>query len=109
MEDAAPGGHPLHVARPERAAVAKAVALVHLAAQHVGDRLDAAVRMPRKAGEILLGVVVAEIVEEEKRIEVGGVAEPERATQVHPGPLDRRLRLADALDGSDGHPLAPDE
>ena len=62
MEDAAPRGHPLHVAGTHRAAVAEAVAVLHGAVQHVGDRLDATVRMPRESREIVLGMLVAEVV-----------------------------------------------
>ena len=103
VQDAAAGRHPLHVARAERAAVAEAVAVIDVAGQHVGDGLDAAVRMPGKAGEILARAVVAEIVEQQERIEVRRVAEAERATEVHAGAFDVRLRLTDLLDGSNGH------
>ncbi len=50
VEDAAAGGHPLHVAGTERALVAQAVGVVDRAGQHVGDGLDAAVRVPGEAG-----------------------------------------------------------
>ena len=50
MHDAAARGHPLHVAGAERAAVAEAVAVLDGAGEHVGDGLDAAVRMPGEAG-----------------------------------------------------------
>ena len=53
-----------------------------------------AVRMPGKAGQVVLRDVVAEVVEEQERIEVGRVAEAERAAQVHAGAFERRLRLA---------------
>ncbi len=98
-----PGGHPLHVAGAERAAVAEAVAVLDGAGEHVGDGLDAAVRMPRKAGEIVGRPVVAEIVEQQKRIELRGVAEAEGAAQLDAGAFDGRLRLHDAFDGADGH------
>jgi hypothetical protein len=42
-------------------------------------------RVPRKAREIILRNIVAEIVEKQKRIEVGSVAETERASQVDTG------------------------
>ena len=103
MQDAAPRRHPLHVARAELTAVAKAVAMLDGAGQHVRNRLDAAVGMPRKAGEIVVRVVVSEVVQEQKRIVVGRLAEAERAAQPDTGALDRRLRLHDAPDGTDGH------
>ena len=103
VQDAAAGGHPLHVAGAERAAVAEAVAVLDRAGQHVGDGLDAAVRMPGKAGEVVVGTVVAEIVEQQERVELAGVAEAEGAPQLDAGALDRGLGGDDALDRSDGH------
>src|ERR1700724_3212407 len=103
MQDAAAGGHPLHVAGPELAFVAEAVAVVDRAGEHIGDGLDAAVRMPREAGAVVLGTIVAEVVEQEERIELAGVAEPEGAVELDAGAFHGRLRLHDPLDGSDGH------
>ena len=59
--------------------------------------------MPGKAGEIVVGTVVAEIVEQQERIELAGVAEAEGAAQLDAGAFDGGLGLDDALDGSDGH------
>ena len=56
VEDAAAGGHPLHVAGAEVAAVAEAVAVRDRAGEDVGDRLDAAMRMPREPGEVVVRV-----------------------------------------------------
>ena len=67
---------------PMRAAVAEAVAVLDRAGEHVGDRLDAAVRVPREAGEVVGRALVAEIVEQQERIEVARVAEAEGAAQV---------------------------
>ena len=64
MDDAAAGGHPLHVAGGDGAVVAHAVAVFDGAGEDVGDGLDAAMRMPGEAGEIVFGDVVAEIVEQ---------------------------------------------
>ena len=87
----------------ERAVVAQAVAMLHGAGEHVGDRLDAAVRMPRESGEVIRRAVVAEIVEQQKRIELRRVAEAERAAQLDAGAFDGGLRLHDAFYGTDGH------
>jgi hypothetical protein len=70
VDDAAAGGHPLHVARRDHAPVPHAVAVLHGPGQHVGDGLDAAVRMPGKPRQIVLRAVVAKIVEQQERIEV---------------------------------------
>ena len=103
MQDAAAGRHPLHVAGAEIAAIAQAVAVLDVAGEHIGDGLDAAMRMPREAGEIFVRPVVAEIVEQQERVEFGGVAEAERAAQMHAGALDRGLGRNNAFDGADGH------
>ena len=93
VHDAAARGHPLHVAGAERAAIAEAVAVIDGAGEHIGDGLDAAMRMPRKAGEVVGRAVVAEIVEQQERIELGGFAEAEGAAQLDAGAFDGRLRL----------------
>ena len=74
MEDAAAGGHPLDVARAETCRGSQAVAVIDRPGQHVRDRLDAAVRMPGGTRQIVLGPLVPEVVEEQKRIVVGRVA-----------------------------------
>ena len=83
VNDAAARGHPLDVAGGDGAVVAHAVAMLDGSGEDVGDRLDAAVRMPRKTREIIFRNVIAEIVQQKKRVEVGSVAEAERAAQVH--------------------------
>ena len=103
VEDAAAGGHPLHVARTERALVAQAVGVVDRAGQHVGDGLDAAVRVPRKARLVVGRPVVAEVVQQQERVVLAGIAEAERAAQMDAGTFHGRLRLDDALDRTDRH------
>ena len=75
------------------------------AGQHVGDGLDAAMRMPGKALEVVVGYVVAEVVEEQERIDVVGLTEAEGAAQMHAGALHRGRGGDVALDGSDRHRL----
>jgi hypothetical protein len=89
-----PRGHPLDVAGRDGAAVPHAVAMLHGPGQHVGDRLDPAVRMPGKARQVILRNVVAEIVEQQERIEVGRVAEAERARRCTPAPSSVGARSA---------------
>ena len=71
--------------------------------QDVGDRLDAAVRMPREAGQVILRNVVAEVVQQQERIEVGRVAEAERAAQMHARAFEGRLGFDQPLNRSNGH------
>src|SRR6202043_3548751 len=103
VDDAAPGGHPLDLAGADRAAVADAVAVLHRAREDISDRLDPAVRMPWEAGQVIRRPVITEIVEQEERIELARVPEPERAAQVHTRPLESGLGPDQPLHRSDGH------
>src|SRR5262245_12654240 len=107
MEDAAARGHPLHVARAERSAIAKAVAVINRAGEHIGDRLDAAMRMPRKTREIVVGTLVAKIIEQQKRIELGRRAKAEAAVQFHTRAFHCRRSFDDALYRPEGHNKTP--
>jgi hypothetical protein len=51
--------------------------------------------------EVVLGALVAEIVEEEKRIKFAGFAEAEGPAELDPGALSRGLGLGNALDRSE--------
>ena len=103
VQNSASGGHPLHVAGAERTAIAETVLVVDGAGEHIGNGLDPPVRMPGKAGLIVGGSVVAEIIQQQERIELCCLAEAEGAAQLHPGSFHGRLGLDDALDGSNGH------
>ena len=83
MDDAAAGGHPLHVAVAQLAAVAEVVLVLHVAFEHVGHGLEAAVRMRREAGDVVVGIVRRELVEHQERVEAGRVALAEAAAQAH--------------------------
>src|SRR5260370_27495354 len=83
MDDAAAGGHPLDGAGGDGAAVANAVAVLDGSGKDVGDSLDAPVRVPGKAGEIIFRHVIAKIVEQQEGIELGGVAKAKCAAEVH--------------------------
>src|SRR5581483_12455976 len=107
MQNTAARRHPLHVASLQLAAIAEAVAMVDAAGEHIGDGLDAAMRMPGKTGAVIIGPIIAEIVEQQERIVVAGFAEAERAPQFYAGALDRGLRRDDAFDGPNGHGSLP--
>ena len=62
MDDAAPCRHPLDVSGGDGAAIPEAVAVLDGAREDVRDGLDPAVRVPGKAGQVLLGIVVPEVV-----------------------------------------------
>src|SRR5437764_11703434 len=61
--------HPLHVAGAEFSFIAEAVAMLHCSGEYVSDRLDPAVRMPRKSSAIIVRTIVAEVIEQEEWIE----------------------------------------
>jgi len=58
VEDAAAGGHPLQVASPKRALVAEAVLVFYRSGKYIGDGLDAAMRVPRKAGTVVIRAIM---------------------------------------------------
>src|ERR1700686_376989 len=91
MNDAAARRHPLNVARSDGAVVAHAVAMLDGSGEDVGDGLDAAMRMPRKSRGIIFRNVIAKIVQKQKRIEIGSVAEAECAAQMHARAIARRF------------------
>ena len=65
--------------------------MVHGSSQHVRDRFDAAVGVPRKPGGMVVWIVVPKIVQQQEGIELSGVTEPKRAAQLHAGTFERGL------------------
>src|SRR5262245_25272723 len=91
MDDPAPRGHPLHVPGRDDPAVAEAVPVLDIAVEDVGDRLDPAMRMPGEAAPVVLGILGAEGVEEQERIDLRELLMAEGPSQVHAGAFHRRL------------------
>jgi hypothetical protein len=58
------------------------------AREDIGDGLDAAVRVPGEALEIVLGMLVAKVVEEQEGIELAGFAEAESPLQANPSAFE---------------------
>ena len=100
MDDAAARRHPLHVAGGDGALVSHAVAVLHGSGKDVGDGLNPAMRMPRKAGKIILRNVVAEVVQKQERVEIRRVAEAEGAAQMHARAFQRGLGADNSFNGS---------
>src|SRR5687767_6723609 len=100
MKDAAAGRHPLDISSSELAAIAQAVAMLHRSRQDVSDGLDAAVRMPWEAGEVIVGTIVAKVVKQEKGIELAHLAETEGPVQLDAGTFPRRLGSDNTLYGA---------
>src|SRR2546421_11151681 len=103
MDDAAARRHPLNVAGRDGTAVAHAIAVLNSSRQDIRDGFDPAMRVPREPSQIILGNVVAEIVQEKEWIEVGCIAESESAAKMHASAFERRLGLDESLNGSNGH------
>ena len=103
VDDAAAGGHPLHIPGADGPLVAHAVAMFHQPFQHVGDGLDAAVRMPGESGQVLVRVGGMEIVQHQEGIELRHLGIAEGALQVDAGPFDGGAALEDLGDAAGGH------
>ena len=103
MDDATACGHPLDIAGRNRATVTHAVAMFDGAGQDVGNGFDAAMRMPRETGEVILRNVVAKIVEQQKGIEFGSVVEAESSAQMDAGTVEGRFGLDQTFYRAYGH------
>ncbi len=64
----------------------RAIRVLHVTGQHIRNCLDAAMRVPGKALEILLRSVGPEIVEEQERIVKLWIAKTDRSMQMTPAP-----------------------
>ena len=89
MDDSAAGSHPLHIPGRDGPAIADTVAVLHGSRENIRDGLNAAMRMPRKAFQILFRNIVAEIVQKQEGIEIGGVAEAKGPAKVYAGSFQR--------------------
>src|SRR4051812_4786580 len=103
MENAASGRHPLNVAGSHLAFVAETVTVFDRSGENVRDGLDAAMRMPRESGEVVFRPLVAEIVEQEKWIELFRLAETKGALKLYAGTFERGLSLKNFFNGTERH------
>jgi hypothetical protein len=77
--------------------------VLDIAGEDVGNGLDAAMWVPRETGEVIGGDIVAEIVEEQERVGVGGTAEAERAAEMDTRAFESGFGFDEFVDGSNGH------
>src|SRR6267143_2029767 len=103
VDDAAARGHPLDVAGGDGAAITHAVAVLDGSGEDVSNGLDAPMRVPWEARQIIFGNIVAKIVEKEERVKIRGVAEAERAAQVYACAFHRWLGFDEPFHGSNRH------
>src|SRR5207249_4529027 len=71
--------------------------------EHICYRFDAAVRMPRKAGQVIVRDVVPKIIQQQKWVEIRSVAKAERPAQMDTCAFERWLGLDQSLDWPKGH------
>jgi hypothetical protein len=100
MEYAASRRHPLHVAGSKRSAIAKTVAMRNGTGEDIGYGFDAAMGMPGKSGAVVIGAIIAEIIEQEEWVELLRFAESKGAVKLYTRAFERRLRLHDLFNGS---------
>ncbi len=87
VDDAAPGGHPLHAALLEIAFVTQVITVLHVPFHQVGDGLEATVRMGREAGHVVVRIVGGERVQHQERIQPHRRVVAQRALQAHAGAI----------------------
>ncbi len=75
--------------------------MIDFAGQHIGDGLDAAVGMPGEAGKIVRGVLVAKVVEQQERIELGRFAEAEGTLELNACAFDGWFGLENFFDSTE--------
>jgi hypothetical protein len=83
--------------------VPHAIAVLHGSGEDVSDRFNAAMGVPGETSQVVLGDIVAEVIEEKKWVELGRVSEAECAAQAHARTFNGRLRYDELLDWSNGH------
>ena len=99
--------HPLGGTRFEIAFVAHAVAMQHVAVQHVGQGDKTAVGVIGKAGDVFIRVVAAEVVEHQKRIEVTQGRGTDGAMHCNTGAFTDRAGSDDLGNVTYGHKQSP--
>ncbi len=75
VENTATGSHPLHVASGHFAFVTQAVSVLDRASKHISDGLDAAMRMPGKTRNVIFGMLITKIIQQQEGIEILGLAD----------------------------------
>jgi hypothetical protein len=76
---------------------------MHGAGQHVGNRFDAAMRMPGKPGLVVTRLFPAEVIKQQERIKLVRIAEAESPVQLDAGTFQGRLSGHDTGHSTDRH------
>ena len=93
VQDATPSGHPLDITSPQQPLVPEAIAVLDRSAQNISDRLDTSVRVPREAISVVVWIVIAQVVEQQKGIVGCGLAEAKSAMHANAGTFDVWFRF----------------
>ena len=73
------------------------------AGEHIGNCLDAAMRMPGEALDVIFGLGVAEIVKQQERVGQRRIVEAEGTLEMHACAFEMRHGGGLVTDWSDGH------
>ncbi|MNT06635.1 hypothetical protein D3C72_1413120 [compost metagenome] len=92
--------HPLRAAVLQQPLVAGAVAMAHAASQHVGDGLEAAVRVIGEAADVVILAVGAEGIEHQERVQPALQVLRQHAGQLDAGAVGRGDAPHDAVHGA---------
>jgi hypothetical protein len=93
-----PGRHPLDVPGSHFARVSHRVVVAHDALEHVRHRFDPAMRMHGEAGDVLVGIVRPEVVEQQERVEIIEHRRRDAPPKAHPRAVHRLHRVDDPFD-----------
>src|SRR5882724_1990177 len=107
VDDTARRRHPLYVAGTEVAAIAEVIFMAHAAVEHVGNGFEAAMRMCREAGHVVVRVIGIKLVEHQKRIYILAALATQTAAQFDAGAIGSGNRLDDMDQGAGAHLKSP--
>ena len=102
MNHAPASQHPLQPAAFQQPRVSSAVAVAHLTRDQIGQRLETAMRMIRKAGPVIPAFIAPETVQQQKGIEPAVQSLTDDASQFHARPFRHGTARDELLDNTAG-------
>ena len=100
MQDAAPGGHPLNLARTDLTRVPERILVPDSSGEQVSHGLDPAMGVERKAGLVIGRILRSKVIQEQKRIDMVEGARSDASFKPDAGSFNDGLRLYDFCDFS---------
>jgi hypothetical protein len=98
VENAAPGGHPLHISCGDGPVIAHTIAVRHFSAKYIRDRFDTAMKVPGKPGYVLTWVIVAKVVKQQEWVEGAWIAKAKGSLQMNACTFNGGLALECLMD-----------